>query len=65
MDISELLELNERAKEDGKKFPRTRNLFNQIRSELGKHFVGIVGPRGVGKTVLLKQVALSDSPTLQ
>ena len=59
MDISELLELNERAKEDGKRFPRTRGLFNQVRSELGKHFIGIVGPRGVGKTVLLKQVALS------
>lgn len=60
MGISELLELNERAKEDGKRFPRTRDLFNQVRSELGKHFVGIVGPRGVGKTVLLKQVAFSD-----
>ena len=60
MDISEILELNERAKEDGKNFPRTRDLFNQVRSELGKHFVGIVGPRGVGKTVLLKQVAFSD-----
>lgn len=60
MDISELLELNERAKEDAKRFPRTRHLFNQVRSELGKHFIGIVGPRGVGKTVLLKQVASSD-----
>lgn len=60
MDIPELLELNERAKEDGKIFPRTRHLFGQIRAELGKHFIGIVGPRGVGKTVLLKQVAFSD-----
>jgi predicted AAA+ superfamily ATPase len=60
MDISELLELNERAREDGKRFPRARELFNQVRSELGKHFIGIVGPRGVGKTVLLKQVAFSD-----
>ena len=61
MNISEILELNELAKEEGKKFPRTRYLFSEIRSELGKHFIGIVGPRGVGKTVLLKQLALSQT----
>jgi len=59
VNISEILELSERAREDGKKFPRTRQLFSQIQSEKGKHFAGIVGPRGVGKTVLLKQLALS------
>lgn len=60
MNISEILELNELAKEDGKQFPRTRNLFSQIQSEFGRHYIGIVGPRGVGKTVLLKQIALSE-----
>ncbi len=60
MNISEILELNERAREDGKNFPRTRQLFSQIQSELGRHFIGIVGPRGVGKTVLLKQLVLSE-----
>jgi len=60
MNISELLELNESAKVEGKQFPRVRYLFNEIRSELGKHFIGIVGPRGVGKTVLLKQLATSQ-----
>ena len=58
MNISEILELNERAREDGKNFPRTRQLFSQIQSEMGRHFIGIVGPRGVGKTVMLKQLAL-------
>ena len=58
MNISEILELNERAREDGKSFPRTRQLFSQIQSEQGRHFIGIVGPRGVGKTVILKQLAL-------
>ena len=58
MNISEILELNERAREDGKNFPRTRQLFSRIQSELGRHFIGIVGPRGVGKTVILKQLAL-------
>ncbi|RLB76887.1 MAG: hypothetical protein DRH24_17150 [Deltaproteobacteria bacterium] len=60
MNISELLELNESAKVEGKQFPKVRYLFNEIRSELGKHFIGIVGPRGVGKTVLLKQLAASQ-----
>ena len=60
MDIAEILELNERAKEDGKNFPRTRQLFGRIQSEVGRHFIGIVGPRGVGKTVMLKQLALAQ-----
>jgi hypothetical protein len=58
VNISEILELNERAREDGKSFPRTRQLFSGIQSEQGKHFIGIAGPRGVGKTVMLKQLAL-------
>jgi hypothetical protein len=60
MNIPEILELNERAKEDGKNFPRTRQLFSRIQSEVGRHFIGIVGPRGVGKTVMLKQLALAQ-----
>ncbi len=59
MNIADILELNERAREDGKRFTRSRRLFNRISSELGKHFIGIVGPRGVGKTVILKQLTLS------
>lgn len=60
MNIAEILELNEKAKDEGKKFPRTRYLFSEIKSEPGKHFIGIVGPRGVGKTVLLKQLVISQ-----
>jgi predicted AAA+ superfamily ATPase len=60
MNISDILELNERAKEEGKQYPRVRYLYDDIQSELGKHFIGVVGPRGVGKTVLLKQLAVSE-----
>ncbi|MBW2330493.1 MAG: ATP-binding protein [Deltaproteobacteria bacterium] len=60
MNIAEIVELNERAKEDGKNFPGTRQLFSRIQSEVGRHFIGIVGPRGVGKTVMLKQLALAQ-----
>ena len=60
MNIKEILELNDRAMDDAKRFIRRRLLFSEIQAEPGKHFVGIVGPRGVGKTVLLKQLALAS-----
>ena len=63
MNLSEMLELNERAKEEGNLFPKVRYLFDEIQAELGKHFIGIVGPRGVGKTVKLKQFAVSEPDT--
>ncbi len=58
MKISELLQLNDLAVEDGKRYPKKRDLYRKLASSEGKHFIGIVGPRGVGKTVLLKQIAL-------
>ena len=61
MNISNMLELNERAKEEGKHYPKMRRLYQEIKSESGRHFIGIVGPRGVGKTVLLKQLAVSEA----
>ncbi|MGB5619337.1 MAG: AAA family ATPase [Desulfobacterales bacterium] len=63
MNISEMLEMNERAKEEGKNFTKARYLLTEIQSELGKHFIGIVGPRGVGKTVILKQIVVSEPDT--
>jgi len=63
MNISKMLELNERAKEEGRHYPKARYLFTDLQSELGKHFIGIVGPRGVGKTVILKQLVVSEPDT--
>jgi len=63
MKLSEMVELNERAREVGQHFPKARYLFSEIQSELGKHFIGIVGPRGVGKTVILKQLVVSEPDT--
>lgn len=59
MNMNELLSLHEKALQDGKNYARTRKLYDWILKQKGKHFIGIVGPRGVGKTVLLKQVALA------
>jgi len=58
MSIQRLLELHELAKQDGRAYPRKRFLAKQLVSEEGKHFVGIVGARGTGKTILLRQYAL-------
>lgn len=58
MDINGLLELDNLAKEEGKKYSKRRQpYYDSIAHTAGKHFTGIIGPRGVGKTVLLKQLA--------
>ena len=46
MNISEILELNERVKDEGNRFPKKRYFFNEIQSDLGKHFIGIVALAG-------------------
>ncbi len=58
MSIKRLLELHELAMQDCKSYPRKRFLYRQLVEEKGKHFVGIAGARGTGKTVLLRQYAL-------
>ncbi|MBW2349539.1 MAG: ATP-binding protein [Deltaproteobacteria bacterium] len=53
--LKEILELDEEARIEAQKYPKKRELFQKIAQVRGKHFIGIAGPRGVGKTVLLKQ----------
>ena len=60
----QILEFNEIAKEEGKKYPKHRFIYADIKKRLGKKiFIGIIGPRGAGKTVLLRQFSslLDDS----
>jgi len=57
MSFQELLELDRLARQDGKGYTSQRYLYTRLVARPGRHFVGIVGPRGVGKTVLLKQLA--------
>lgn len=61
MGIHRLLELHDLAKEDGRKYTRKRLQYQQLVAEKGRHFVGIVGARGTGKTVLLRQYAVEQS----
>jgi predicted AAA+ superfamily ATPase len=58
VSINRLLELHDLAKEECQRYPRKRHLASQLESHSGRHFIGIVGARGTGKTVLLRQFAL-------
>jgi predicted AAA+ superfamily ATPase len=60
IDIAQMIELDRLAREDGKKYSKRRFIFSKIVNAQGKHFVGIVGPRGAGKTILLKQIAIEN-----
>lgn len=60
MSVKRLLELHELAKQDCRTYPHKRFLYEKLMCEEGKHFVGIVGARGTGKTVLLRQYALEN-----
>lgn len=57
MNIQSLLELDRIAKEKGSRLTGRRELFDVVQMDRGRHFVGIAGPRGAGKTILLQQLA--------
>lgn len=63
IDLNPLIELDRLAREDGRKYPRKRFLYEVLTTQEGRHFTGIAGPRGAGKTILLKQVALNHPGT--
>ncbi|MDR3243823.1 MAG: AAA family ATPase [Elusimicrobiota bacterium] len=58
MEFNKLIELNRLSKESTQQYAKHRKLYDELISDNGKHFVGIIGPRGVGKTITLKQLAL-------
>lgn len=62
-NFDHLLDLHELAVREGQRLPQHRPLFEVLREEKGRHLAGIVGPRGAGKTILLKQLAAGDKET--
>lgn len=60
IDYNHLLELNDLAVKDAARCPKKRELYHILANEKGKHFTGIIGPRGVGKTVIMKQIAAEN-----
>ncbi|UCH94315.1 MAG: ATP-binding protein [Candidatus Aminicenantes bacterium] len=56
-DYNHLFELNELAVKEARQYPKKRELYSHLVGDSGKHFIGVTGPRGVGKTVILEQLA--------
>ncbi len=56
VDRKHLLELHEMARSAGLRYPARRSLSDLLLTSVGKHFTCVLGPRGVGKTVLLEQM---------
>lgn len=59
MNFDSLLESNRNAQSMGSRHAVRRDLYEQVCKEKGRHLIGIRGPRGAGKTVLLQQLASS------
>jgi len=57
MNIKKVLELHTLAMTAVHAYPAARPLLAELEHQEGRHFTGILGPRGVGKTVLLRQLA--------
>lgn len=60
MNYNALLELDKMAKVAGRRLQERRSLYGLLQAEEGRHFIGISGPRGAGKTILLQQLAAAS-----
>ncbi len=56
MDHNEILNLDRQAVQNVNKFPHRRFIDKVVEKLPGRPFVAVIGPRGVGKTVLLRQL---------
>ncbi len=52
--------LHDLAASESRRHLHKRALYATVAGSQGRHFIGIVGPRGAGKTILLKQLAAAD-----
>jgi predicted AAA+ superfamily ATPase len=56
MEANRLLDLDALAVGDARRYPKSRFLFRELQHAAGRPFVALVGPRGTGKTVMLRQL---------
>lgn len=60
---AKFFEDNDKAKEEGRLYKRKRFIFSEVVSFLEERpCLGLIGPRGVGKTILLKQLLADLDP---
>lgn len=64
MIYNRIFELNDYSIDEAKTYGKKRFFFNYLANASGKHFIGIAGPRGVGKSVLLKQIAMDRKDSI-
>lgn len=65
MKISELFELSEIAKRWGEKYSKKRFIYNEIINSIEtNNLISLIGPRGCGKTVILRQILKENSNSL-
>jgi predicted AAA+ superfamily ATPase len=62
--ISRIFEFHKLAVSEVRRYPKRRFIFNDIESSKGRHFVGITGLRGTGKSIILKQIAALHSDSV-
>ena len=56
MDIDRILELDRQALDYIAPYTKTRFAFDELEKTPGRPFLALIGPRGVGKTILLRQL---------
>ena len=56
VDVDHLLDRDALAVRDAGRYTRTRLLFKKLQHSPGRPFVALLGPRGTGKTVMLRQL---------
>jgi len=64
MNISEIFDLDRRAADSVTEYTRERFIMNYLHTCSGRPFVLLQGPRGVGKTVLLRQMRKKTEKSL-
>ena len=64
MELDRILDLNELAKKQGGEISKARGLLTALKTHRDKTLLGLCGPRGAGKTILLKQVLASSKGAL-
>jgi uncharacterized protein len=56
MDVQRVLELDELAAAESEKYTKSRFIYSELENTHGRPFLALLGPRGSGKTVLLRQL---------
>lgn len=64
MDINKILELHGLAIAKNQKYTQKRFIADDLINDQGKHFVGLIGARGVGKSVLFKQLSALNNDSI-